>query len=214
MFTGIIEDIGTVTGIVHGEHSASLTIQPGREMNDLKPGESMAVNGVCLTVSSVRKSGFTADVMPETMRRTNLGKLNTGSRVNLEQALPATGRFGGHIVSGHIDGTGTLISFMQEENAIWVRIRTDKSLLRYMVEKGSVAVDGISLTIAGMEDDCFLVSVIPFTQHDTVLTQKKVGDTVNIECDILAKYVERMLQPENQKKTGITWDLLNEKGFM
>ena len=214
MFTGIIEETGTISDIRHGGHSASLVIEAGKVMDDLKPGDSISVNGVCLTVTSLDKNGFTADVMPETLRRSNLGKLIRGSRVNLERSLPVDGRLGGHIVTGHIDGTGTLVSLTREDNAVWIHIRVNETLLRLMVEKGSVAVDGISLTVAGLDEDGFSVSIIPFTREGTILTKKIAGETVNIECDVLGKYVARMLGLPVVKKSSVSRDFLKENGFL
>ena len=162
-------------------------------------------------------SSFTADVMPETLRRSSLGSLKKGSSVNLERAMPAYGRFGGHIVSGHIDGTGTIKSFVREDNAIWVTISADKSLLKYIVEKGSIAIDGVSLTVAYVDDGTFKVSLIPHTSDATILTKKKAGDIVNLENDIVAKYVEKMLSHKDEEKSGssgITSSKLAEYGFM
>jgi riboflavin synthase len=214
MFTGIIEETGIISDIRHDELSVSLVIKAGKVMDDLKTGDSIAVNGVCLTVTSLGKSGFCTDVIPESLHKSNLGKLTRGSRVNLERALPAGGRLGGHIVTGHIDGTGTLVSLVKEGNAFGVRIRTDETLLRYLVEKGSVAVDGISLTVASLEEDGFRVFVIPFTREETILLKKKAGETVNIECDVLGKYVERLLGVGVEKKPSVSWDFLKENGFL
>ena len=157
-------------------------------------GDSIAVNGVCLTVTRLLADGFTADVMAETLRRSNLGSLANGSRVNLERALAAGARFGGHIVSGHIDGTGTIIKRTAEGNAQWVHIGCGRQLLALIVEKGSIAIDGISLTVAALSENAFAVSVIPHTAGETTLLQKQVGDSVNLENDIVGKYVQRLLQ--------------------
>ena len=209
MFTGIIEETGQVDQIIHGSLSCRIRISADRIFSDLKLGDSVAVNGVCLTAAEISASTFTADVMAETMRRTGLGRLVPGSRVNLERAMPANGRFGGHIVSGHIDGTGTILSMRREDNAVWIRIAADAQIMRYVVEKGSVALDGISLTVAEAEKGCFAVSVIPHTAMNTTLLDKKNGDSINIECDIIGKYVERMLKPTG----GITEEFLKENGF-
>ena len=193
MFTGIIEEKGKVKSINHGAKSAVLSIKASKIMSDVKIGDSIAVNGVCLTATTVSPDGFTADVMAETLRRSSLGSLKAGSEVNLERAMAAGGRFGGHIVSGHIDGTGTIKEFKREDNAIWVTIACDKKLIRYIIEKGSITIDGISLTVAVVTDSYFKVSIIPHTSSETTLTSKKVGDIVNLENDIIGKYVEKLL---------------------
>ena len=154
--------------------------------------------------------------MAETMNRSNLGNLQKGSHVNLERAMPANGRFGGHIVSGHVDGIGTIINLKREENAVWVTIKANEKILKYVVEKGSIAIDGISLTVAYVDDNCFKVSIIPHTANETILLKKKVGDTVNLECDVIAKYIEKLLFHKEQKskeKKGITLEFLQENGF-
>lgn len=208
MFTGIVEEIGTIERVVSGARSGSLTICADKVLDDVHLGDSIAVNGTCLTVVDIKKSCFTADVMAETMRRTNLGTLVRGSHVNLERAMPLNGRFGGHIVSGHIDGVGTIISMRREENAVWVRISADGSVMKYIVEKGSVALDGISLTVAEVRADSFSVSVIPHTSKETTFLEHDVGYKINIECDIIGKYVEKLT-----RHSGITEDMLHKYGF-
>lgn len=193
MFTGIIEEMGTIKSIKKGTRSAVLTIEGPVVTAGSKIGDSIAVNGVCLTATTLKGSVFTADVMAETMRRTSLGMLGVGSRVNLERAMAADGRFGGHIVSGHIDGTGTVRTLEREDNAVWVTIATGEKLLRYIIEKGSIAIDGISLTVAYVDDTCFKVSIIPHTASETTLLTKKPGDIVNLENDVVGKYVEKLL---------------------
>ena len=163
MFTGIIEEMGTVSSIAEGSLSAVITIQASKVLEGSQTGDSIAVNGVCLTVTSIHGSFFTADVMAETLRKSSLGSLSKGSHVNLERAMPMNGRFGGHIVSGHIDGTGTVVSKVKEDNAVWVKINASQDILKYIVLKGSVAIDGTSLTVAGLDDSTFSVSVIPHT---------------------------------------------------
>ena len=217
MFTGIIEEIGEIKEIRHGEKSARLTVACSTVTEGSRVGDSIAVNGVCLTATNITTGSFTADVMAETIRRSSLGTLVPGSRVNLELAMPADGRFGGHIVSGHIDGTGTVTKLTKEDNAVWVTIRAEQPVLRLIVEKGSVAIDGISLTVAKVEADSFSVSVIPHTGSTTTLLEKKVGDKVNLENDVIGKYVERLLnltsaQPE--RKSGINMDFLAEHDFL
>lgn len=212
MFTGIIEEIGEIRQIRMGSTSCVLTVAAKKILSDVHIGDSIAVNGTCLTVCRFDGGSFTADVMPETMRRTNLGKLAPGSPVNLERAMAANGRFGGHIVSGHVDGTGMVKSLHREENAVWVTIAADTAILRYIVEKGSIAVDGISLTVARVTAQDFAVSVIPHTGEETTLLYRKPGDVVNLECDIIAKYVEKLLSP--QKSGKISPQFLVEHGFI
>ena len=212
MFTGIIEETGTVKQVQNGSSACVLTISAALILSDIHLGDSIAVNGTCLTVCRTDGSSFSADVMPETMRRTNLGSLRQGSKVNPERAMSANGRFGGHIVSGHIDGTGTVRKLQREENAVWVTVAADASVLRYLVEKGSVAIDGISLTVARVSQQDFSVSVIPHTAQQTTLLSRKPGDTVNLECDILAKYTEKLLRP--QQHDGISADFLAQHGFL
>lgn len=217
MFTGIIEEIGTVRRIERGAAGARLTIAAKTVLEDTKLGDSIATNGVCLTVVSMTSDTFSADVMAESLRRSSLGALQSGSPVNLERAMPANGRFGGHIVSGHIDGTGTIASQKREDNAVWVTVRTSSSLLRYIVEKGSIAIDGVSLTVATVDESSFAVSIIPHTGAQTILLGKKPGETVNLECDVIGKYVEKLLTPytsaEKPATSGITMDFLARNGF-
>ena len=192
VFTGIVEECGTVLGVLKNGVSGSLQIQASTVLEGTKTGDSIAVNGVCLTVTKLTKSSFTADVMAETFRRTNLGSLGKNSRVNLERAMAADGRFGGHIVSGHIDGTGVISRIKEEGNAVWIYISAPQSILNLIVEKGSVAVDGISLTVAAVSDKEFAVSVIPHTRENTALSGKKTGAVVNLENDIIGKYVQKL----------------------
>ena len=212
MFTGIIEEIGTVRRIEHGAKGARLTIQAKTVLEDTRIGDSIATNGVCLTVVSMTGDSFSADVMAESLRRSSLGTLQGGSPVNLERAMAANGRFGGHIVSGHIDGTGTIASQKREDNAVWVKIKTPAPLLRYIVEKGSIAIDGVSLTVAAVTDTDFSVSIIPHTGTQTILLVKKPGDPVNLECDVIGKYVEKLTAPH--KTGGISTNFLAENGFL
>ncbi|MCH3971893.1 MAG: riboflavin synthase [Oscillospiraceae bacterium] len=193
MFTGIIEEVGSVESIRKGAVSAALTIHADTVLAGTKTGDSIAVNGVCLTVTHLSAHSFTADAVHETMNRTALKLLHRTSPVNLERAMPADGRFGGHVVSGHIDGTGTVTAVFSDGNAVWFTIRAEKNLLRYVAEKGSVAIDGISLTVAKVTDINFSVSIIPFTVEHTTLKYRKKGDPVNLETDILAKYTEKLL---------------------
>lgn len=218
MFTGIVEEVGTISHVVSGVNSGEIGIKAKKVLEKTKIGDSIAVNGVCLTVTSLRPDGFTADVMPETLRRTNLGMLGCGDKVDLERAMAADGRFGGHIVSGHIDGIGNIVDTQKEGNAVWVRISTSKDILDLIVEKGSITIDGISLTVAKVTDDDFGVSVIPHTGSETILLTKKPGDIVNLENDIVGKYVQKLLglnnSDKNDKKTsGISMEFLIENGF-
>jgi len=223
MFTGIIEETGKVEAVAKGSNSAVITIAAVKVLEDTKIGDSIAVNGVCLTVTSISGRKFSADVMAETLRRSSLGSLKHGSMVNLERAMAANGRFGGHIVSGHIDGVGVISSFEKEDNAVWVEIETPAKILRYIVEKGSITIDGISLTVAKLTDSSFAVSVIPHTGEETTLLNRNPGEIVNLENDIVGKYVERLMNfktddrdnksEERNNSDSITMNFLNENGF-
>ena len=199
MFTGIIEEVGHVKSLHRGAKSFTLEVEAEKVLEGTLVGDSIATNGVCLTVTSLTGHGFTADVMPETVSRTALGELVSGSPVNLERALSLQTRLGGHIVSGHIDGTGRIADRRQDDTALWLTIECDSKLLRYIIEKGSVTLQGASLTVARVDARSFAVSLIPHTQAATTLHQAKVGDLVNIENDIIAKYVEKLLgkEPDN-----------------
>ena len=201
MFTGIVEETGIVDGLELNSNSALIKIRAPKVLEGTKTGDSIAVNGVCLTVIDIKGSTFTADVMAETMRRTNLGSLKKGQKVNLERAMAADGRFGGHIVSGHIDGTGVISKIQDEQNARWIYIKAPADILHLIVQKGSIAIDGISLTVAYLDDESFAVSMIPHTQEETTLAAKKPGDTVNLENDIIAKYTERLLGVTSAKQS-------------
>lgn len=215
MFTGIIEEIGAIDSISKSGASAKLSIKCHAILEDIHLGDSIAVNGVCLTVTSFDSGGFTADVMHETLDRSSLGALKPRGHVNLERAMAAGGRFGGHIVSGHIDGTGKITKLEQDANAIWYTIRCEQRLLRYIIEKGSIAIDGISLTVAKVESESFSVSIIPHTLGQTILSEKGPGDTVNLENDCIGKYVERLMRFDGAptKKSKITEQFLIENGF-
>ncbi len=218
MFTGIVEEVGSVQGVTSNNSSGEIKIKAKAVLDGTKIGDSIAVNGVCLTVTSIYNDSFTADVMPETLKRSNLGMLKHGSPVDLERAMPATGRFGGHIVSGHIDGTGTIIGLSRNENAVLVNISADSGILRLIVEKGSIAIDGISLTVVSVSSFDFQVSVIPHTKNETILLKKRIGDTVNLENDIIGKYVERLSglsdkKTETQAESRITPEFLEKYGF-
>ena len=215
MFTGIVEEVGVVRAVRRGRSSSVLSIGADLVLTDLKIGDSVAVNGVCLTATSKDDGGFTADVMHETLDRSSLGALTAGSHVNLERAMAADGRFGGHIVSGHIDGTGTVAAVRRDDNAVWYTVKAGPALLRYIVEKGSVAIDGISLTVAAVGEDWFSISTIPHTAAVTILGEKRAGDVVNLETDVIGKYVEKLLRPEPEARpqSGITLEFLAENGF-
>lgn len=215
MFTGIIEETGKIRSLQINGNSAVLTIKAKKVLEGSKIGDSIAVNGVCLTATTIGADYFTADVMAETMRRSSLGALQKGSVVNLERAMAAEGRFGGHIVSGHIDAMGTIENIAPESNAVWYTIGADKKTLHYIVEKGSITIDGISLTVAYVDEKCFKVSIIPHTRQETNLSEKTVGDKVNLECDIIGKYVEKLLTPveEEKKESNITEEFLRKYGF-
>ncbi|MBQ9234677.1 MAG: riboflavin synthase [Lachnospiraceae bacterium] len=219
MFTGIVEEIGEIKNIKHGTKSAVLTIKGSVVTKDSRVGDSIAVNGVCLTATTVDGDIFTADVMAETMRRSSLGNLKQGSKVNLERAMLCNGRFGGHIVSGHIDGTGIIRNLEKEDNAVWITISASPDILRYIVEKGSIAIDGISLTVAYVDNDVFKVSIIPHTASETTLLTKNKGDIVNLENDIVGKYVEKLLKfnettEKNKLQSDIDMNLLSKYGFL
>ncbi len=216
MFTGLIEEIGIIEAIVNGEKSLKLSIKAKKILENTKIGDSISTNGVCLTVTDFTKNLFTVDVMPETMRKTNLGKLKNGSCVNLERALKVSDRLGGHIVSGHIDGTGRIKEYKDEDNATWVTVETKRDIIKYIIPKGSISIDGTSLTVVDVFDNSFRVSLIPITKKETILLTKKIGDEVNLECDIVGKYIERFLKFEDNKNNKETIDMkfLMENGFL
>lgn len=217
MFTGIVEEIGSVEGIKKGKKSSTLLIKANKVLDGTTLGHSICTNGVCLTVTNFNKNTFEVDVMAETLRRSNLGKLTVGSKVNLERALSIEDRLGGHIVSGHIDGTGEVKSFEKEDNAIWVTVKASSNILKYIVEKGSITIDGISLTVAYVDEKTFKVSIIPHTAKESTILNKKIADTVNLECDVIGKYVEKLLgfdKKVNEKKNSISEDFLLRNGFI
>lgn len=215
MFTGITEEIGIIRAVRRSACASVLSIGASLVLSDLRIGDSVAVNGVCLTATGKDAGGFTADVMHETLNRSSLGRLVPGSRVNLERAMAADGRFGGHIVSGHIDGTGRITARRQDGNAVWYTVEAVPTLLQYMVEKGSVAIDGVSLTIAAVTETDFSVSLIPHTAGVTILGGKRPGDVVNLETDVIGKYVEKLLRPKQGTGPagGITLEFLAGNGF-
>ncbi|WP_438432290.1 riboflavin synthase [Gorillibacterium sp. sgz500922] len=220
MFTGIIEEIGTMRSVKRAGHSLVLSVNASRILEDVHLGDSIAVNGVCLTVISFDRTGVAMDVMPETYRKTTLALLEPGSRVNLERAMAAGGRYGGHMVQGHVDATGVIRSRTREENAVVYTIEPERpGLLRYVVPQGSVAIDGISLTVVSADADRFTVSIIPHTLQETILADKHAGDAVNVECDILGKYIERLLLAPREaappsRPGGLTEQFLAENGFL
>lgn len=215
MFTGIVEEVGNVERIEKGQYSAVFTIRAKTVLEDTRIGDSIAVNGICLTVTSFSKQHFTADVMHETLNRSALAALKLGDPVNLERAMPANGRFGGHIVAGHVDGTGKILKIRRDDTAVWYTVQAEPSILRYVVEKGSITIDGISLTVAEVGLDYFSISAIPHTVSVTVLSQRKTGELVNLETDIIGKYVEKLLAPAEagQPQSAITKEFLARYGY-
>jgi riboflavin synthase len=205
LFTGIVEEVGTVKAVRPG----NLTISASKVLQGTNLGDSLAVNGACLTVSHFDASSFSVDVTPETLRRTNLGLLRSGSSVNLERALLVGGRLGGHLVEGHVDATGKTISLVPEGKAVIARYAAPQAIMRYVVEKGFIAVDGVSLTVIGYDETSFSVSLVGYTMEHTILGSKHPGDLVNLEADIIAKYMERV----KERRGGVTLDFLSEHGF-
>ena len=218
MFTGLVAELGTVQRLARQGSSYHLTVGAKKVLENLKIGDSVAVNGACLTVVHMDEGGFTADVMPETVRLTNIGSLQPGSKVNLERTLRLCDGLDGHIVSGHVEGLGTISEQRPEGIAVVVTIATPPELLKYIIKKGSIAIDGISLTVTEVTDTSFSVSLIPHTAKETTLGFKKVGDSVNLETDILGKYVERMLTWNKQTQAGkagtLNMQTLLENGFV
>ena len=219
MFTGIVEEVGTIRNIKYGQHSAVLTIQAKTVLEETRIGDSIAVNGICLTVTRLFPDGFSADVMHETLNRSSLAGLTAGSVVNLERAMPANGRFGGHIVAGHVDGVGHIANIRRDDTAVWYTVHAGPEILRYVVEKGSITIDGISLTVAAVDDEGFSVSTIPHTVAQTNLSQRRRGDPVNLEADVVGKYIEKLLRPEEPKphtttnESTLTKEMLLRCGF-
>ncbi|WP_010238854.1 riboflavin synthase [Clostridium arbusti] len=217
MFTGLVEEIGTIQRIEKGTKSAKLTIKAHSVLDNLTIGDSISTNGVCLTVTDFTKDCFTVDAMPETLKRSNLNNLSIGSKVNLERALQLSSRLGGHIVSGHIDGIGIITDYKTEENAVWITIKSNPSLLKYIVEKGSIAIDGVSLTVAYVDEQVFKVSIIPHTKDATSLIDNNIGKEVNLECDMIGKYIEKFLLSKETPQSHsqeIDLDFLSSNGFM
>lgn len=221
MFTGIVEEVGCVESVTRGAEVFQLVIAAERILTDVKLGDSIAVNGVCLTVTDYSRERFSADVMPETVRATSLAQLARGSKVNLERAMAVGDRFGGHLVSGHVDGIGQITKIKPYSNAVYFHIKTPEALMKYIVPKGSIAVDGISLTVVDVTEDQFSISCIPHTFAVTTLHAKQVGDVVNLECDMVAKYIERLLlwqgdrsEEKSADKPGLTKEILEQHGFL
>lgn len=216
MFTGLVEEVGSVKAVTKSAKSAKITIKATKVLEGVKLGDSISTNGVCLTVTDFSANYFTVDVMAETMRRSNLKNLSSGDEINLERALRLGDRLGGHMVSGHIDGVGSISKYEKEDNAVWITIQTPPELLRYIIEKGSIAIDGVSLTVAYVDDICFKVSIIPHTKDATTLLRKKTGDEVNLECDMVGKYIEKLVsvKEETNTKKDIDLKFLSENGFM
>jgi len=215
LFTGIVEEIGTVKNTVNKGQTLVLTIQAKKILEDVHLGDSISINGVCLTVTSFTKDEFTVDVMPETYQSTNLKMLSNHHKVNLERAMAANGRFGGHIVSGHIDGTGEILAIKPLENAVTYKINIPSAYSKYCLPKGSITIDGTSLTIFKVENEVISISLIPHTRFYTILGSKNVGDPVNIEFDLLGKYVEKMLGLQEVKKdSNITTSFLSQNGYL
>lgn len=210
MFTGIIEEIGTINRIQHGPKSAVIEVQASKVLEGTKLGDSISTNGACLTVIEMSESVFKVEAMNETLERTNLGELNVGSRVNLERAMELGERLGGHMVSGHIDGVGTIVSMRQDDIAWWVEVSCDSTLMRYIIEKGSIAIDGISLTVAKVHPSSFEVSIIPHTKDHTTLLSKSINDKVNLENDLVGKYIEQFTMGTVQ---SMSLSDLSKKGY-
>ncbi|WP_304507035.1 riboflavin synthase [Anaerotignum sp.] len=214
MFTGLIEEIGFIDKVISQNSGGQLVIHAKTIQEGAKLGDSIAVNGVCLTVTNLTKVSFTADVMPETLKRSNLGQLQKGTPVHLERAMAANGRFGGHMVSGHIDGTGIISGKKNEGNATRIFINADPDLLKQIIEKGSIAIDGVSLTVISVDNEQFSIGIIPHTGTQTTLLDKKIGDQVNLETDIIAKYIQRFLENNSaQQDKPLTLEFLKENGF-
>ena len=214
MFTGLIEEKGIIEGLDISGSSGKIRIRARKVLEGTKTGDSIAVNGICLTVVTFDETGFTADVMAETVRRSSLKTCRVGSEVNLERAMALGERFGGHIVAGHIDGTGVVREIRREENAVWIDISAPPEIMRYVIKKGSIAIDGVSLTVARVSDTEFAVSVIPHTGEETTLLGKCVGEPVNLENDVIGKYVEKLIGGGDAGRDDVfSFEYLKERGF-
>ena len=216
MFTGIIEEVGVVENITFNERVSKISILATEVLKDTKIGDSISTNGICLTVTEISSNGYKADIMGETIKRSNLRELKKGSKVNLERALTINSRLGGHMVSGHIDGVGKIDNIQKDDIATWFTIIASKEILKYVVEKGSIAIDGVSLTVAYVDNKCFKVSIIPHTSEETTLSRKEKFDVINIECDVIGKYVEKILNGTCQKsdKSSVNEQFLIDNGFI
>jgi riboflavin synthase len=217
MFTGIIEEVGILEDIITGNGFGIMKVKCSKVLEDAKIGDSISTNGVCLTVREKDAFSFSADVMGETLAKTNLGSLKIGDKLNLERALRLSDRLGGHIVSGHIDGIGEIVSIKEESDGTWLTISAPQEVLKYVIYKGSISIDGISLTVAYVDNEVFKVSVIPHTLENTILHNKKINSKVNLECDLVGRYIEKLFSPKDEKeennKSNITMDFLKNNGF-
>ncbi len=219
MFTGLIEEVGYISAIRAGQNSYQFSIKAKVVLEDVKIGDSICTNGACLTVTKISSQGFTVDVMSETVEKTNFSELKIGSKVNLERALRLSDRLGGHLVSGHIDGIGRIKAIDKDDIAWRIHISANPSVLHQMLDKGSISIDGISLTIIKVEQDSFEVSIIPHTAKETTLLGKNINDTVNLETDMIGKYVQKFITPstsqtDNQPKKSVDMDFLAKNGFL
>ncbi len=213
MFTGIIEDLGSIKSIRKGAKDFIVEVEAPKLAPKLAVGDSVTVNGICLTVTTKSGTGFTVDVMPETITKTALNDLKKGDKVNLERAMALSSRLGGHMVAGHVDGVGVIKSKKEDSNALLIKISAPDSITHYLIDRGSIAIDGISLTVMGFGNDFVAVSIIPHTAKVTTLGFKKPGDKVNLEADLIGKYVEKFVSKEKEKDSGLTMDKLREHGF-
>lgn len=217
MFTGIIEEVGSIKEINTGNEFGSIKVECRKVLQETNIGDSISTNGVCLTVTEKGENYFKADIMGETLQRSSLGECEYKSKVNLERALCFNGRLGGHIVSGHIDGTGEIIDIEEKPDGTWFSIKTDKNILKYIIEKGSICIDGISLTVAYVDKKLFKVSIIPHTLKNTNLIDKTINSKVNLECDLVGKYIEKFtcfnLKEDDEEQSNITMDFLIKNGF-
>lgn len=213
MFTGIIEEVGTLEEIITGNGFGVMKVKCSSVLEDTKIGDSIATNGVCLTVREKDALSFSADVMGETLAKTNLGSLKIGDKLNLERALRLSDRLGGHIVSGHIDGIGEIVSREEKSDGTWFTISASQDVLRYVIYKGSINIDGISLTVAYVDNQVFKVSVIPHTLENTILCNKKINSKVNLECDLIGRYIEKLFAQKDDNKSNITMEFLKNNGF-
>lgn len=215
MFTGIVEERGIVKELSRSSKSIRLRISAEKVLKDMKVGDSICTDGICLTVVHFDKSGFTVDAMPETLQKTKLIDISINSRVNLEPALKLNDRLGGHLVSGHIDGVGIITNIVKEDIAHIISVRPERQLLKYIINKGSIAIDGISLTVSYVDQDIFKVSIIPHTAQKTILLSRRIGDKVNLETDMIAKYTEKLLTSDGEnKKQNIDINFLSQNGFL